>query len=54
MSSCPSNFFCQQHKVFSVYLFNAKDYLVHCYLLAVPFPSVILHMLGPLIPAASL
>ncbi|MPC85973.1 hypothetical protein E2C01_080781 [Portunus trituberculatus] len=31
MSSCPSIFFCHQHQVFLVYLFNSMDYLVHCY-----------------------
>ncbi|MPC40293.1 hypothetical protein E2C01_033849 [Portunus trituberculatus] len=30
MSSCLS-IFCQQHQVFFVHLFNATDYLVHCY-----------------------
>ncbi|MPC22545.1 hypothetical protein E2C01_015561 [Portunus trituberculatus] len=30
MSYCPS-IFCHQHQVFIVYLFNAFDYLVHCY-----------------------
>ncbi|MPC37901.1 hypothetical protein E2C01_031396 [Portunus trituberculatus] len=31
MSSCPSIFFCQQHQVFFVYLFNIVYYLIHCY-----------------------
>ncbi|MPC16131.1 hypothetical protein E2C01_008951 [Portunus trituberculatus] len=31
ISSCPSIFFCQQHQVFFVYLFNISYYLIHCY-----------------------
>ncbi|MPC94658.1 hypothetical protein E2C01_089837 [Portunus trituberculatus] len=30
VSSCLS-IFCRQYQVFFVYLFNAIDYLVHCY-----------------------
>ncbi|MPC16132.1 hypothetical protein E2C01_008952 [Portunus trituberculatus] len=31
MSSCPSSFFCHQHQVFLVYLFNAIYYFIQCY-----------------------
>ncbi|MPC28734.1 hypothetical protein E2C01_021945 [Portunus trituberculatus] len=31
MSSCPSSFFCHQHQVLLVYLFNAIIYFIHCY-----------------------
>ncbi|MPC66615.1 hypothetical protein E2C01_060765 [Portunus trituberculatus] len=31
MSSYPSIFLCQQQQVFLLYLFNAINYLVHCW-----------------------